>query len=76
MRLCYGLPTGCRIPGILLLCELYFLISVAILLGPLQINRVAVPTVIWITLFILQPCSGVVAQTWMHYGGDEGGSRF
>ncbi len=42
----------------------------------LQINRAAWLPAACITLFFLHPGSGVVAQTWMHYGGDEGGSRF
>jgi len=42
----------------------------------LQINRAAWWLAACVALFLLHPGSGVVAQTWMHYGGDEGGSRF
>jgi len=42
----------------------------------LHINRVALRTTACVTLLLTQLWFGAVAQTWMHYGGDEGGSRF
>ena len=41
-----------------------------------QINRMTLLSATCAALFLLQPGLDAVAQTWMHYGGDEGGSRF
>jgi len=41
-----------------------------------QINRVTLLSATCAALLLLQPGPDAVAQTWMHYGGDEGGSRF
>ena len=42
----------------------------------LLINRVIALPAIFVVLFLLHLSANAVAQSWLYYGGDEGGSRF